>query len=93
MSTTLRVLEVAGVIAGMTGSLLVAGRSARRRSSGFAIWILSNCALITWAVLVGAWALAAMYAFYCCTSGLGLRNNLTDSRAKQAGSNPSAVSR
>lgn len=68
-------IQYPGVALSLTGAWLVSSPQAPRRRVGFAIWIVSNVVLITWAVSVSAWGLVGMYSFFTVTSARGVRNN------------------
>lgn len=69
-------LELPGMLLGLTGAVLVAGRSRRSRVSGFSIWIVSNVLLIAFSLIHGNYFIATMFMAYNLTSALGLWNNL-----------------
>lgn len=72
---TVEMLQWPGAILGLIGAVLVAQKSMASRRWGFALWILSNACLVTFAVSVSAWALVVMYGCYAGTSGWGWINN------------------
>ena len=53
-------LQATGLIGGVAGAVLVAGRSPRQRAAGFTAWILGNGAWVGYAALTGSLALGTL---------------------------------
>jgi hypothetical protein len=69
------ILEIIGTITGLAGALLVAFNQRQLRLAGFSIWLVSNAAWISYAVMVEAYWMLTMFACYMGTSVLGLVND------------------
>ncbi len=84
MTTAWDATQYVGVALGLTGTVLVAGATARSRRWGFGLWIASKVCLILWTVNAGAWGLLAMYALYSITSAVGLWNTRAGAETREA---------
>jgi hypothetical protein len=80
LSTT---FQLVGSLCGMAGGTLVALARPWHRAIGFSIWLFSNLLLISWALMVGAWYMVALFLFYSVTSSLGLRTSLRCMRVER----------
>lgn len=69
------IIQWIGALLGILGAPLVASAHSRNRRLGFAAWMGSNAALLTWGACTGAWALAGMQLFFGWSSWRGWRNN------------------
>ncbi len=68
-------LQATGLIGGVAGAVLVAGRSPRQRAAGFTAWILGNGAWVGYAALTGSLALGTQFSIFTVLAVAGLMNN------------------
>lgn len=73
--TALDGLEWAGAILGMIGGWLVSSGDRPKVRRGFWVWLVSNAALITWAVILHRYGIALMMSYYSITSVRGIINH------------------
>lgn len=67
-------LKTLGLIAGVSGALLVASDRDRPRLAGFLIWIAGNAAWVSVGYLTGDPFTGGLFAFYLLTAILGASN-------------------
>jgi len=68
-------LQALGLLGGIVGAILVAGRSPQQRAAGFGCWIAGNSAWVGYAALTGSLALGTQFSIFCLLAVAGLRNN------------------
>lgn len=68
-------LQYPGVALSLAGAVLTAQRCTRAKRWGFAVWLASNCLLIGFSAVAGAWGLLVMYVAFLGTSAVGLWNH------------------
>ncbi len=73
-------LQLVGLIGGVSGALLVTSRMPSVRAAGFLAWVGGNTAWAMYAISAGSIYLGVQFAIFLMLAVLGLMNNLRDSR-------------
>ena len=71
----LTLLQALGLLGGIAGAVLVAGRTPQQRAAGFGCWIAGNGAWVGYATLTGSLALGTQFSVFFLLAVAGLRNN------------------
>lgn len=68
-------LQLVGLLGGVIGAVLVAGRTPQQRTAGFMAWILGNGAWVGYAALTGTLALGVQFGIFFLLFIFGALNN------------------
>jgi len=74
MVDVISILEPIGMICGMVGAIFISFVDLKYRFIGYIIWVFSNVAWITYALIIGDIWICLQFAFYFCTTGFGIYN-------------------
>jgi len=67
-------LEPVGMLCGMFGAIFISFVDLKRRMIGYVVWVISNVAWITYAIIINDIWIGLQFAFYLGTTGFGIYN-------------------
>ena len=67
-------LEPIGMFCGMLGAIFISFVDLKRRMIGYVVWIVSNVAWVTYAIIISDVWLCLQFVFYFGTTSFGIYN-------------------